>query len=92
MKPEKELEIELAPEVRAQMEADPKLAAAMKDFLATMHQAHHAVQTGQHKTIDDAIEALTGNRPKRLDPETGEEIEGASLSAHMGFGDEEDEE
>lgn len=61
-----ELVITISDEAKAKMAADPKLDAIVKDLLAAFHQAHNAVHTGQHKTIDDALEAITGNRPQLI--------------------------
>lgn len=70
----------MLPEVQAQLDADPEMAKAVKEFMAMMHQAHHAVQTGQHKTMEDAVEAISGSRPMPIDTETGEVItDGAPL-------------
>lgn len=85
----KELEIVLTPEIQAQMDADPELAKHMREFFANMRQADAAVQNGQYKTMEDAMEAIAGNRPVKIDPETGEEIHGASMSAEMGHFDDE---
>lgn len=63
----KDLEVVLSEQVRAQMAADPELAAAIREMSAIFRQADHAVKTGQHKTFEDAIEALTGERPQPVD-------------------------
>lgn len=76
---DKDLEIELSDQVREQMANDPKMAMALRELFAIMRQAHEATKRGQYKTYDDAMEALTGSRPKKFDPDTGEEIVGASL-------------
>lgn len=70
----KELEIEFSPEVLAQMENDPDMAAAIREFSASLRQADHAVKTGQHKTFEDAIEAITGNRPERLSDDEADAV------------------
>lgn len=64
---EDDLEITFAREVLEAMNKNPELAAAIREFCANMRQAKHAVLTGQHKTIEDAMEAITGHRPERLD-------------------------
>lgn len=69
---DKELTIEFTDEVKAKLDADPKMAAAVRDLLAAIHQAHHAVQAGQHKTMEDALEAITGFRPVAIDPDDPE--------------------
>ncbi len=63
----KPLEIVVLPQVQDQMDDAPDMAEAMREFIANLHQAQHAVETGQHATIEDAIEAITGNRPEPLD-------------------------
>lgn len=81
---QKDLKIEILPDVQAKIDSDPKLASFMKNFQAILHQAHHAVATGQYKTMEDAIEAMTGHRPVKVDPESEEEIPG-SLNVDMGL-------
>lgn len=63
----KELDIHVLPEVAEQMADDPELAEALKETFAVFHQAHHAVETGQYKTFDDAMEAITGSRPELVE-------------------------
>lgn len=63
---DKELTIILSDQVREKMEADPGAAEELRDFLAKMRQAHHAVQTGQYASFDDAVEAITGVRPELI--------------------------
>lgn len=67
MKEPKELKIIMAPEVQKDVEADPELAAALRDFSAILRQAMHGVETGQYKSFDDAMEAITGSRPRKVD-------------------------
>ena len=88
MDEDKELEIEMSDQVKDQIASDPEMAAAMADFIAMLHQARDAVKRGQYKTIDDAMEGITGNRPVKIDPETGEEIPYASMHNDMGLDDE----
>lgn len=64
---EKEYKVIYSDLVKKQMEEDPELAKAIREFTAAMRQALHAVETGQHKTLDDAVEAITGNRPVPVD-------------------------
>lgn len=71
----KPLEILFSPEVEEQMRNDPKLAEAVRRLTASFRQADHAVKTGQHKTFDEAMEAITGSRPVAVDVDTGEKIE-----------------
>lgn len=63
----KDLEIKISDQVKEKIVEDPDLAKAMKDVQAIFHQAHHGVQTGQYKTLEDGIESLTGSRPELLD-------------------------
>ena len=65
----KDLQVEISPEVEEQIANDPELAEALKSFLAAMHQANHAVQTGKHASLEDAMEAITGHRPMPVDLE-----------------------
>jgi hypothetical protein len=69
----KELDIQFAPEAEAQIKAliaeHPKAEDEFKGFFAALRQAHQGVQTGRYKSFDDAMEAITGNRPERLDPD-----------------------
>lgn len=65
----KELEIVIHPAVEAQMAEDPEMAEALRGFMATMHQANYAMQMGQYHSMEDAIEALTGNRPEFISAE-----------------------
>ncbi len=78
-KEKKDLTVEFTPQVEQQMAEDPKLAEALRDFIAVLHQAKDGVERGQYKTMDDAIESITGNRPMKLDAETGEEIVGGLM-------------
>lgn len=65
----KELNIVIPDDIQRDIDADPELAEAFRNFCASIRQAHHAVQTGQYENIDDAMEAITGNRPERIDEE-----------------------
>lgn len=47
--------------------AHPELAKAMREMAANMRQAHHAWKSGQYASFDDAMEAITGERPESLD-------------------------
>lgn len=65
----KELTIELSDEVRDKMNSDPELATVMKELFANFHQAFEGVQSGQYKSMEDAMEAITGNRPEPIGPD-----------------------
>lgn len=68
----KDLDIVILPDVQAAIDADPELAKAMRELSAAFHQAWHAVETGQHATFDDAMEAITGLRPARVTLDDGD--------------------
>jgi hypothetical protein len=53
--------------IKEQMAADPDLAEAMREFAACCRQAQQAVKDGRYATFDDAMEAITGNRPEPVD-------------------------
>lgn len=50
--------------VKEQMAADPKLAEWMRNVAASMRQAQHDVKTGKYANFEDAMEAITGKRPR----------------------------
>ncbi len=62
-----DIEIECSEQVRAEMEQNPELAQAVREMCAAFRQAYHAVATGQHKSFEDAVEAITGRRPQPFD-------------------------
>lgn len=62
-----ELTVLLSDQVKEAMAEDADVAKMMKDMIAVFHQAQHAVDTGQHETFEDAVEAITGNRPEPID-------------------------
>lgn len=63
-KDDPEYEVVIAPEVLEQMAQDPEMAAAIREICAAFRQSAHAVKTGQHNSFEDAMEAITGNRPE----------------------------
>lgn len=65
----KEPVVEYSAQAQAQMEADPKLAAAVRDFSAMARQAMEGVAAGRYATFEDGMEALTGKRPEPLSPD-----------------------
>jgi hypothetical protein len=71
MKKRQPLEVEMTPEAQASIEqlvaAHPEAEEAIRDFLAKMHQAAESVNSGQYASFEDAIEALTGERPTLID-------------------------
>lgn len=62
----KELQIEMSDQVKDKMAEDPEAAEAIRDFVAILRQASYGVKTGQYKTMDDALEVLTGSRPEAV--------------------------
>ena len=48
---------------------DPKKAEAVRSMLANMRQAHAAWLAGQYDSFPEAVEAITGQRPTRIDTE-----------------------
>lgn len=85
MAEDKELKIELSDQVREQMAADPAMAEALREMMAAFHQANDAVQRGQYETMEDAIEAITGNRPAPVD------LDQPSMNEVLGLGDDEED-
>jgi hypothetical protein len=64
-----DLKIKLSDEVKEQMEKDPELKKVLGELFANFHQAADAVQRGQYKSFDEAMEGITGERPKKVDIE-----------------------
>lgn len=60
----KEITIKFSDELKKQMADDPEAAAAVRDLCAIFRQAAHDVETEKYESFDDAMEAVTGNRPK----------------------------
>ena len=79
MDDKKDFTVELSDQVKKQIADDPEVAAALREFAAIFRQAEAGVRSGQYKTIDDAMEILTGARPVKTDPLSGEAIDGALL-------------
>jgi hypothetical protein len=64
-----DLKIKLSDEVKEQMEKDPELKKVLGELFANFHQAADAVKRGQYASFDDAMEGITGERPKKVDIE-----------------------
>ena len=62
-----ELKIKISDQVKEQMEKDPELKKVLGEMFANFHQAADAVQRGQYESFDDAMEGITGQRPKKVD-------------------------
>jgi ATP-dependent protease HslVU (ClpYQ) ATPase subunit len=72
MDDDKELKIEILDQVKDEMAKDAELAEVIADFMAMLHQANDAVKRGQYETMEDAMEAITGNRPVQINPDEWE--------------------
>lgn len=60
----------------AKMEAkDPKAAAAAREMLANIRQAHAAWLDGKYPSFPDAMEAITGQRPEPVAIEDSDDSE-----------------
>lgn len=66
-KEKKDPEVVIMPECQAQIDANPKLAKYVREFSAIARQAMVGVENCQYKDFDDAMFALTGSRPERVD-------------------------
>lgn len=71
----KELEVVYSKQVKAKMAGDPEIAAMVKEMAANFRQAMWAVGEGHYNSFDDAIEAITGSRPRKLDDPFDDEEE-----------------
>lgn len=65
----KELEILQSEQVKTALADDPEAAEALRDFSATLRQAYQGLKEGKYETFEDAMEALTGKRPERVEDE-----------------------
>jgi hypothetical protein len=78
-----DLKIELSPEAQAKLkDAPPDIKAKMQELFANFHQAMDAIKRGEHETFEDAMEAITGNRPEKLDLEHAKVLLGGDAE-HM---------
>ncbi len=55
---DKELHIELSEQVKAAMEANPEMAASLREFFSMLRQSTQAVQAGRYANLGEAMEAL----------------------------------
>lgn len=62
-----DIRVELSDDVKAQMEADPEKAKALRSFMEVLVAAQTGLREGRYKTFDEAMLALTGVRPILLD-------------------------
>lgn len=70
----KDPDIVLSKQVKEAMAKDPELAAALRELFANMRQAMQSVKEGRYKSLDDAMEAITGQRPTPIDDLSEDEI------------------
>lgn len=66
---DKEPQVVYSNQVKEKMEEDPELAKVMREFSACALQAMEGVKAGRYKSFDEAMEAITGQKPTRLDPD-----------------------
>jgi hypothetical protein len=72
--PGEELEIVLVPDAQAQLDADPELAAAFKEFCARMRQGYQDLHDGKYANRDEMMLAL-GAEPVERDEVIQEAID-----------------
>lgn len=73
--PKQDVQVILTPEVEAAAAQDPELAEMIRDFVACFRQGVYGVETGQYKSLDDALEALLGSRPEPVTEEDDDFVE-----------------
>ena len=56
----------IPPEMQAEIDANPELAKAMAGFKESALNAIQGVEDGRYKSFEDAMHALTGNRPTKI--------------------------
>lgn len=61
-------QVVILPEAQAQIDADPVLKKALAGLNETLLNAMQGTQDGRYKSFDDAIEAMTGERPEQIAP------------------------
>lgn len=54
---------------KKQLDANPEMHEAVTEFVSKMTTAMTAFKKGEYATMDDAIEAILGHRPKKLTKE-----------------------
>lgn len=54
---------------KKQLDANPEMHEAVTEFVSKMTTAMTAFKNGEYATMDDAIEAILGSRPKKLTEE-----------------------
>lgn len=62
-----DMKLVILPEAQAAMDADPDLAKLVRELNANFHQAMQGVKDGKYVTFEDAMEAITGQRPEKVD-------------------------
>lgn len=53
--------------MEAMMAENPTVAGPLREMLANMRQAHIAWRQGRYPCFEDAMEAISGIRPERID-------------------------
>ena len=54
---------------KKQLAANPGMHEAITEFVSKMTKAMTAYKNGEYETMDDAVEAILGHRPKKLTEE-----------------------
>lgn len=67
---DKEPTVIYSDQVKDQMAQHPEIAKHLREFAANARQAMQGVKDGQYKSFDDAMEAITGQRPEPYDGDT----------------------
>lgn len=69
---DKKFRIEVSPQAQAKVDSDPALAEVMREMMKSFDAAMEALATGKFETFEDAMEAITGQRPKPLSFDEGQ--------------------
>jgi hypothetical protein len=63
-----EIKVEISPEFLEQLErASPEMKAKAIEMVANLRQAVQSVNEGRYDTVEDALAAITGQRPALID-------------------------
>lgn len=62
----KELQVIHGEQVKEAAAKDPELAEALRDMGAVLLQAMEGFASGKYDSFEDAMEAITGERPERI--------------------------
>jgi hypothetical protein len=58
----------MLPEAQREIDANPELAKAMPGLAESLKNALQGVKDGRYKSFEDAMQAMTGERPRQIDP------------------------